>query len=78
MSTNKEPGAWGPDFSFLAWFWIVLEKKRNTLAEVAIGGHLFVIFSLGIRIYLTVLVKVIGSLSNHEDDGNKNPINLHI
>ena len=25
-----------------------------------------------------IVIKLIGSLSNHDDDGNKNPTNLHI
>ena len=91
MSTDKEHGAWNLSARFF-FFGLVLDrawKEKKSSGYQGTSGYISRdsngrssfrdFFHLAYECnYLTVLVKVIGSLSNHDYDGNKTPTNLHI
>ena len=66
-------------FSALCYYLYFLPSSSLALKKIVTVLYYYcAVLSLTVRKSQISTVKILGSLSNHDDDGNKNPTNLHI
>ena len=55
-----------------------IHPPGSTTLTIFLLSILFLFIQQLVVAVQVIVIKLIGSLSNHDDDGNKNPTNLHI